>query len=65
MREKLILEVNNLLGELMDDDGISDQNLTKVIHLKWDFEKEILGNVKVYAPFMDYPDPPIEEYPKN
>jgi hypothetical protein len=65
MREKLILEVNNLLGELMDDEGISDENLRKIIHLKADFENEILGNVKVYAPFMDFPDPELKECPRR
>ena len=65
MRERLILEANNLLGELMSDEGLSDENVSKVIRLKGDFENEILGNVKVYAPFMDFPDPELEECPKR
>ena len=65
MREKLILEANSLLGELMSEPRIRSKILSKIIRLKADFENEILGNVNVYAPFMNFPDIEIEEFPKR
>ena len=57
--KSLILEANAVLSEAMDDEGISDELLKKVISLKFDLEDEILGTSSLCAVY-ELPEPPRE-----